>query len=56
MRIDSQQHFWIYNQTGYEWMKGPFEQLQRDFLPVALNPLGSDAPFCDPLVAVPGAP
>jgi len=38
MRIDSHQHFWIYNETEYPWIpKG--SPLQRDWLPHDLAPL-----------------
>jgi len=39
MRIDSHQHFWIYNAREYEWIGHGMATLQRDFLPPDLAPL-----------------
>lgn len=37
--IDSHQHFWIYNETEYDWMDSRMDVLKRDFLPTDLLPL-----------------
>lgn len=39
MRIDSHQHFWIYNRDDYVWMGPEHEAIRRDFLPEHLAPL-----------------
>ncbi|NIK68705.1 amidohydrolase family protein [Paenibacillus sp. BK720] len=39
MRIDSHQHFWIYNEQEYGWMSGQHKAIQTDFLPEHLKPL-----------------
>ncbi|MEX2232375.1 MAG: amidohydrolase family protein [Cyclobacteriaceae bacterium] len=33
MKIDSHQHFWIYNEEEYEWINEDMMMLRRDFLP-----------------------
>lgn len=40
-RIDSHQHFWIYNADDYGWMAGDRSPLQIDYLPPDLQPLMS---------------
>ena len=37
MKIDSHQHFWIYNDEEYGWI--PEDIIRKDFLPADLNPL-----------------
>ena len=32
-KIDSHQHFWIYNEKEYSWIDNTMDILQRDFLP-----------------------
>lgn len=39
MRIDSHQHFWLYNRNEYGWMNETLTDLRRDFLPDDLAPL-----------------
>jgi L-fuconolactonase len=38
MRIDAHQHFWRYNPDEYAWLDESMACLQRDFLPVDLEP------------------
>jgi L-fuconolactonase len=38
MRIDSHQHFWIYNPAEYGWIDDSMAALRRDFLPQDLKP------------------
>ena len=38
MRIDSHQHFWIYNPAEYEWIDESMAAIRRDFLPEDLEP------------------
>ena len=38
-RIDSHQHFWIYNTEQYGWITPEKSALRRDFLPADLQPL-----------------
>jgi L-fucono-1,5-lactonase len=38
MRIDSHQHFWIYNQRDYDWIDETMASIRRDFLPADLKP------------------
>ena len=38
MRIDSHQHFWIYNQYEYDWIDDSMAAIRRDFLPRDLRP------------------
>ena len=42
-RIDSHQHFWIYNADDYGWMTGDRSPLQIDYLPPDLQPLLSES-------------
>jgi L-fuconolactonase len=37
MKIDSHQHFWIYNSLEYDWIDGSMSAIRRDFLPVHLT-------------------
>jgi len=39
VRIDTHQHFWIYNQRDYTWMSDKMDRLRRDYLPAGLAPL-----------------
>lgn len=39
MRIDSHQHFWIYNRTRDSWITEEMKVIQHDFLPVDLGPI-----------------
>lgn len=39
MRIDSHQHFWVYDPAQYSWMTEPLAALRRDYLPQNLEPL-----------------
>jgi L-fuconolactonase len=39
MRIDSHQHFWLYNSAHHTWMTEEMALLRRDFLPPDLAPL-----------------
>jgi L-fuconolactonase len=45
MRIDSHQHFWIYNPTDYVWMTDSMHVLQQDYLPGDLKPLLDEVGF-----------
>ncbi|SFD65568.1 L-fuconolactonase [Paenibacillus catalpae] len=45
MRIDSHQHFWIYNEQDYDWMSGKHKAIQTDFLPQHLLPLLQESGF-----------
>ncbi len=38
-RIDSHQHFWIYNEADYPWMAGERAPLQVDYMPPDIKPL-----------------
>jgi len=38
MRIDSHQHFWIYNQYEYDWIDDSMAAIRRNFLPRDLRP------------------
>lgn len=38
-RIDSHQHFWLYNAEDYGWMAGDRSPLQIDYMPPAIKPL-----------------
>jgi len=42
-RIDSHQHFWLYNVEDYGWMAGDRSPLQVDFMPPDLQPLLTDS-------------
>lgn len=50
MKIDSHQHFWIYNRTEYGWISNRMTVLQRDFLPHHLEPELSKAGFSGSVV------
>jgi len=39
MKIDTHQHFWVYNTHDYPWMGPGMDSLRRDFLPPDLAPL-----------------
>jgi L-fuconolactonase len=39
MRIDSHQHFWIYNRQRDSWITDDMQVIQRDFLPADLEPI-----------------
>jgi L-fucono-1,5-lactonase len=39
MRLDSHQHFWLYNERDYVWMTSEMDVLRRDFTPDDLSPL-----------------
>jgi L-fuconolactonase len=36
MKLDSHQHFWIYNPVEYDWIDNSMANIRRDFLPVHL--------------------
>jgi L-fuconolactonase len=38
MRIDSHQHFWVYNPREYDWIDDSMAAIRRDFLPHDLKP------------------
>jgi L-fuconolactonase len=38
MRIDSHQHFWVYNPPEYDWIDNSMAAIRRDFLPHDLKP------------------
>jgi L-fuconolactonase len=38
MKIDSHQHFWIYNPSEYGWISDEMEILKKDYLPDQLQP------------------
>ena len=38
-RIDSHQHFWLYNAEDFGWMAGDRSPLQTDYMPPDLSPL-----------------
>ncbi|MCY4062824.1 MAG: amidohydrolase family protein [Chloroflexi bacterium] len=42
-RIDSHQHFWLYNAADYGWMAGDRSPLQVDYMPPDLQPLLTDS-------------
>lgn len=39
MRIDSHQHFWIYNKAQHNWIDDAMSVIRRDFLPEDLQPI-----------------
>ena len=39
MRIDTHQHFWVYNERDYEWLGRGMDSLKRDWLPADLESL-----------------
>lgn len=45
MRLDSHQHFWIYNSSDYGWITDEMAELRRDYLPVHLQPLLATSGF-----------
>jgi L-fuconolactonase len=45
VRIDSHQHFWLYNSTEYDWIDDSMAALRRDFLPCDLQPELAQAQF-----------
>jgi L-fuconolactonase len=51
MRIDSHQHFWIYNSNEYGWISSDMEILRKDYLPDQLKTELTSAGF-DGSVAV----
>src|SRR4051794_10080300 len=51
MRIDSHQHFWRYNASGYGWIDDSMSCLRRDFLPENLK-VELDAAGFDGAIAV----
>lgn len=51
MRIDTHQHFWIYNREEYSWISDSMKILRNDFLPADLLPLLKQSDF-DGSVAV----
>jgi len=38
-KIDTHQHFWLYNEVEYDWMGPGMDILKRDHLPIDLKPL-----------------
>lgn len=38
LHIDAHQHFWIYNETEFDWIDDSMAALRRDFLPGDLEP------------------
>jgi L-fuconolactonase len=50
MKIDSHQHFWIYNEKEYAWINERMSILKNDFLPGDLEPelssMGFDGSIC----------
>jgi L-fuconolactonase len=51
MKIDSHQHFWIYDPAQHVWMTDAMEVLRRNYLPPELQPLLQAAGF-DGTIAV----
>ncbi len=51
MRIDSHQHFWIYDPAQYDWISGDMDIMKQDHLPDRLRPELSSIGF-DGSVAV----
>ncbi|MBX2916837.1 MAG: amidohydrolase family protein [Cyclobacteriaceae bacterium] len=51
MRIDSHQHFWIYNRQRDSWITDEMQVIQRNFLPADLDPILKEHQF-DGCVAV----
>ncbi len=45
MRIDSHQHFWVYNPSEYGWIDESMTALRRNFLPSDLRPELDNAGF-----------
>ncbi|WP_281227864.1 amidohydrolase family protein [Flavobacterium aquiphilum] len=44
-RIDSHQHFWIFDPVRDSWIDDSMQKIQRDFLPADLQPLLSENKF-----------
>jgi L-fuconolactonase len=38
-KIDSHQHFWLYNPVNHAWINDDMRVIQRDFLPTDLQPI-----------------
>jgi L-fuconolactonase len=38
-KIDSHQHFWLYNPVNHAWINDDMQVIQRDFLPADLQPI-----------------
>jgi L-fuconolactonase len=38
-KIDSHQHFWLYNPVNHAWINDDMRAIQRDFLPADLQPI-----------------
>lgn len=55
MRIDSHQHFWIYDPAEYPWITEQLAPIRRDYLPADLAPLLEELGF-DGCVAVQARP
>lgn len=51
MRIDSHQHFWLYNAIRHDWINEDMQAIRRDFLPSHLQPILAKNDF-DGCVAV----
>jgi L-fuconolactonase len=39
LKIDSHQHFWLYNPVNHAWINDDMRVIQRDFLPADLQPI-----------------
>ncbi|TWR24914.1 amidohydrolase family protein [Mucilaginibacter achroorhodeus] len=39
LKIDSHQHFWLYDKARHEWINEDMHQCRRDFVPADLQPL-----------------
>jgi len=39
MKIDSHQHFWLYNEQEYGWISDDMEKIRKDILPEHLEPI-----------------
>ena len=37
MRIDSHQHFWIYNKKNHQWIDDSMKKIRKNFLPPQLK-------------------
>ena len=37
MRIDSHQHFWIYNKKSHQWIDDSMKKIRKNFLPSQLK-------------------
>ena len=38
VKIDSHQHYWLYEEKYFGWLEGPYLPLRRDFLPADVQP------------------